>query len=110
MKAICLSVSVSVKSAMAVLRVGPALSPILALFYRCGFVGAAGAAQRRVAVRETPETVDDVEMFLRIIGEHRVGELAHQPQRFALVGDILAMFKGQVGELAAFVGPALVPT
>src|SRR3546814_17198306 len=55
------------------------------------------------------EAVDDVEMFLRIILEHRVVEPAEQPQRFALIADVLAVLEGQAGELAPLVGPGLVP-
>lgn len=64
----------------------------------------------RYVLRETSETVDDVEMLLRaVLVEDRIGEFGHQAQRFALIGDILAMFEGQIGELAPCVGPVLVP-
>src|SRR3546814_7075528 len=56
-------------------------------------------------LREAAEAVDDVEMFLRIILEHRVVEPAEQPQRFALIADVLAVLEGQAGELAPLVGP-----
>src|SRR3546814_3417195 len=49
-------------------------------------LGARRAAEGFVAVREAAEAVDDVEMFLRIILEHRVVEPAEQPQRFAQIG------------------------
>src|SRR3546814_17095583 len=60
-------------------------------------------------LREAAEAVDDVEMFLRIILEHRVVEPAEQPQRFALIAAVLAVLEGQAGELAPLVGPGLVP-
>src|SRR3546814_19929445 len=80
-----------------------------ALFDRRFLVGARRAAEGFVAVREAAEAVDDVEMFLRIILEHRVVEPAEQPQRFALIADVLAVLAGQAGELAPLVGPGLVP-
>src|SRR3546814_15963894 len=80
-----------------------------ALFYRRVLVGARRAAEGFVAVREAAEAVDDVEMFLRIILEHRVVEPAEQPQRFALIADVLAVLEGQAGVLAPTVGPGLVP-
>src|SRR3546814_17393072 len=55
-------------------------------------------------LREAAEAVDDVEMFLRIILEHRVVEPAEQPQRFALIADVIAVLAGQAGELAPLVG------
>src|SRR3546814_10907098 len=73
--------------------------PIPALFYRRFLVGARRAAEGFVAVREAAEAVDDVEMFLRIILEHRVVEPAEQPQRFALIAVVLAVLEGQAGEL-----------
>ena len=57
-------------------------------------------------MREAAETIDDVEMLLRIFERPGVGELSHQAQRFPLVGDILAMLEGQIGELAMFFGQA----
>src|SRR3546814_10999123 len=61
-------------------------------------------------LREAADAVVAVEMFLRIILEHRVVEPAEQPQRFALIADVLAVLEGQAGELAPLVGPALVPS
>src|SRR3546814_10033807 len=69
-----------------------------ALFDRRFLVGARRAAEGFVAVREAAEAVDDVEMLLRIILEHRVVEPAEQPQRFALVADVLAVLEGRSEE------------
>src|SRR3546814_17898103 len=78
-KTMCWSVSVAVNWARAALRVATCLSPIPALFYRGFLVGAGRGAEGFVAMREAAEAVDDVEMFLRIILEHRVVERSEQP-------------------------------
>lgn len=82
---------------------------MLARFYRRLLARPVRPAERGVAVREAAEALDDIEMLPRIFVEHRVGEPAEQAQRFALVGDILAMLIGEIGELPPFAKASALP-
>lgn len=72
--------------------------PIFAHFDGIGFIGAAFAAQRMVAVREAAKFVDDVMMFLGKVHERWIAQLRDEAQGFALVFDMLAMFQRKISE------------
>src|SRR5258708_25704129 len=59
-----------------------------------------GAAQRRVAVRESPEATDDVGVSLGVFRELIVAVAAREREAAFLIGEIFRVLEWQIEELA----------